>query len=290
MNRNFTYKYADLLVDDLNRESYKTVPNSRAIKMGLSNLEHKLKQNIDEINTKKEDIIDLEKSINEINEKKLNITVFEENVNEIEKNVSDLEKNKVNVYDGELEGILIEADKLESTDGFMFSKNEESGSTFVLVHIHDEGLFVGGKLHINIEEPKYTLDLDGDMRVTQDATFDKLVTAQQVTETSDERLKYDIEKMTDSVDKLKHIHGYTFRYLENGEQTDTSLKRCGVIAQEVLETVPEAVSLNDDGFLTVSSGNLIGVVINAINELDKKITTNHAELLQRIEQLEMKST
>ena len=45
----------------------------------------------------------------------------------------------------------------------------------------------------------------------------------------------------------------------------------GVIAQEMERIIPEVVSTNDRGLKTVSYGNLVGVLIEAIKEQQIKI-------------------
>ncbi len=52
---------------------------------------------------------------------------------------------------------------------------------------------------------------------------------------------------------------------------DKSLKM-GVIAQEVQKVVPEVISTREsDGHLAVAYSNLVGLLIEAIKDLDKEI-------------------
>jgi hypothetical protein len=44
-----------------------------------------------------------------------------------------------------------------------------------------------------------------------------------------------------------------------------------VIAQEIEEVLPEVVSTNDQGLKTVSYGNIVGLLIEAIKEQQKEI-------------------
>jgi hypothetical protein len=44
-----------------------------------------------------------------------------------------------------------------------------------------------------------------------------------------------------------------------------------VIAQEIETVLPEAVSINSEGYKTVSYGNLAALFIEAIKELHRKI-------------------
>ena len=65
------------------------------------------------------------------------------------------------------------------------------------------------------------------------------------------------------------MRGVTFNRIdnENGE------RQMGVIAQEIQDIVPEVVKVNDDedNTLSVSYGNMVGVLIEAIKELKEEI-------------------
>ena len=81
-------------------------------------------------------------------------------------------------------------------------------------------------------------------------------------ESSDSRLKSDIEKIGNALDKVNNLSGYTF--VKNGQRST------GVIAQEIQQVLPEAVQ-EKDGYLSVAYGNLIGLLIEAIKEQQKEI-------------------
>lgn len=83
-------------------------------------------------------------------------------------------------------------------------------------------------------------------------------------ESSDSRLKTDISKIENALDKIEQLNGYVFT--KNGQRLT------GVIAQEVQEVLPEAV-LEDPStsYLSVSYGNLAGILIEGIKELRKQI-------------------
>lgn len=89
-----------------------------------------------------------------------------------------------------------------------------------------------------------------------------IYTGGQLFETSDIRLKSDIELIPNALQKVLNLNGYTFD--KNGK------KSTGLIAQEVVEIIPEAVS-TDDKYLSVSYGNLVGLLIEAIKEQNERI-------------------
>lgn len=79
---------------------------------------------------------------------------------------------------------------------------------------------------------------------------------------SDERLKIEVEQIKEALNKVKKLRGVTFYKV-----TDLDRKATGVIAQEVQKVLPEAVKMDEEGFLTVAYGNMIGLLIEAIKEL-----------------------
>jgi len=90
---------------------------------------------------------------------------------------------------------------------------------------------------------------------------------------SDQRLKGNINKIENALDKLMQISGYTFTYNHDGKQS------AGVIAQEVENIMPSAVQstnlvFNEDNnveFKTVQYDQLTGLLIEAIKDLKAEI-------------------
>jgi len=90
---------------------------------------------------------------------------------------------------------------------------------------------------------------------------------------SDQRLKGNINKIDNALDKLMQINGYTFTYNHDGKQS------AGVIAQEVENIMPSAVQstnlvFNEDNnveFKTVQYDQLHGLLIEAIKELKAEL-------------------
>ncbi len=88
--------------------------------------------------------------------------------------------------------------------------------------------------------------------------------------TSDKRFKKDISYIESSLEKIDKIQGIYFKYNEDDEKI---MRRVGVIAQEVLEILPEAVDLNSNPEkpMTVRYTDLIPLLINCIKELKEKV-------------------
>jgi hypothetical protein len=81
---------------------------------------------------------------------------------------------------------------------------------------------------------------------------------------SDRRIKKNLEVIPDALDKVKKLNGYTY------ERTDMPGKFTGVVAQELLEVLPEAVLKSDTGMYSVAYGNIVGLLIEALKEETKK--------------------
>jgi len=96
---------------------------------------------------------------------------------------------------------------------------------------------------------------------------------------SDERLKDNITPIPDSLDKVLSISGNTFDWNEKSEKEGNDV---GVVAQEILEVLPEAVITRDNGYLAVRYEKLVPLLIEAIKDQQNIIL----DLKNRIENLE----
>lgn len=86
-----------------------------------------------------------------------------------------------------------------------------------------------------------------------------------VTAYSDRKLKSNIIKIENALDKICSIGGYTFDMLGTGQ------RQTGVIAQELEKVLPEAVIKNDNGYLSVDYGRVVGLLIEGIKDLKQEI-------------------
>ena len=86
-----------------------------------------------------------------------------------------------------------------------------------------------------------------------------------VTETSDLRLKSNIETIDSALDKINQMRGVYF--------DKEGVRSLGVIAQEMQSIIPEAVveDQTEDKYLSVAYSSLTGVLIEAIKELSDKV-------------------
>lgn len=95
-----------------------------------------------------------------------------------------------------------------------------------------------------------------------------LWSSSNVTAYSDARVKTDLRRIDKALDKVCAINGYTYK------RTDIDCPRkAGVIAQEVLEVLPEVVTQDKEGnkHYSVEYGSMVALLIEAIKEQQKQI-------------------
>ena len=102
---------------------------------------------------------------------------------------------------------------------------------------------------------------------------------------SDRRLKYVGSESTSGLDKIRQlkVFNYTFK------KDEKKLPHVGVIAQDLQKVFPDAVKKGVDGFLTIRMEDMFYAMINAIKELDSKISTlekENKELKAALKQLQ----
>jgi hypothetical protein len=123
----------------------------------------------------------------------------------------------------------------------------------------------------NSSADDYTVRLDGGtvgstlLRLTGHFTASGNVTAY-----SDIRLKEDVEYIANALAKIHSLNGITFT---RNDQEDKETRYVGLIAQEVLRAVPEAVRVGTDErqTLAVDYQGLIGVLVEAVKEIHNRV-------------------
>lgn len=111
--------------------------------------------------------------------------------------------------------------------------------------------------------------------------------------TSDKRLKNVGEKYTAGLEELKKLDFYHYTFKADKDNTPL----VGVMAQDLQKVFPDAVTKGEDGYLRIRLEDMFYAVINAVKELDTKIseivTTFDSKLdsqNQRIESLEKQNS
>ena len=161
--------------------------------------------------------------------------------------------------------------KFETTSGGISVTGDAYVSSGNIGYDNGNRVMFNNNSHIDFEingGTEVRIENDGDLHVEGN------VIAYSTT-ISDERLKKDIVKIDNALDKVSQLNGYTFEYLADGK------KSAGVIAQEVEKVMPSAITestlplkMGEDDkteYKTVQYDQLHGLMIEAIKELKAEI-------------------
>jgi hypothetical protein len=94
------------------------------------------------------------------------------------------------------------------------------------------------------------------------------------TNSSDRRLKDNIETISNALDKIAQMRGVTYTWRDNREEGN----RLGFIAQEVAPVLPEVVNTKDKDHLTMQYAPITAVLVEAIKEQQQIIEKQQAEI------------
>lgn len=107
---------------------------------------------------------------------------------------------------------------------------------------------------------------NGVTRFTFDRATGDFTATGNITSTSDIRVKDKLQVIEEPLEKIKSLTGFTY------DRTDINTKRqVGLVAQDVLSVLPEAVSEDSEGMLSINYGNLAGLFVEAIKELQNEV-------------------
>ncbi len=126
-----------------------------------------------------------------------------------------------------------------------------------------------------------TITLASDVRVSKDLYVNNTKIA------SDRRLKYVGKEFTSGLDKIRQIKPFNYTF----KKDETKTPRVGVIAQDLMKIFPNAVTKGADGFFSIRMEDMFYAVINAVKELDSRVSRlekENKELKARLEKLEAK--
>ena len=118
----------------------------------------------------------------------------------------------------------------------------------------------GSKVGINVNESTdlhnltYQLEVSGSIRASQG-----------ILSNSDERLKINVRPIDNATEIVSSLTGVRYDWKEGGSD------QVGVIAQEVEKVLPEVVSEDNNGYLSVDYPKLVSVLIQSNKELTERI-------------------
>ena len=149
-------------------------------------------------------------------------------------------------------GILQASSDSGSYVGFL----DNATSTIPKIGAVGNKLILDASQYVGIKrtDPSYALDVSGTIRATGN-----------VIAYSDARVKENVETIPNALDKVKAMRGVNYNKI--GEEK----REIGVIAQEVLEVLPEVVHQDEQGMYSVAYGNIVGVLVEAVKELTKEV-------------------
>jgi hypothetical protein len=133
-----------------------------------------------------------------------------------------------------------------------------------------------GRIGVNVVTPTESLDISGNARIrtigaaTSAGALYYTSSGVLTTNTSDIRLKHNVETLTNALDKVKQLRGVSYDWIdENGPS------RIGFIAQEVESIVPELTFVNNNSpekYMGVHYENTVALLVEAIKELTSGTT------------------
>jgi hypothetical protein len=113
-----------------------------------------------------------------------------------------------------------------------------------------------GNVGIGKTGPYYKLDVDG------------IVRADSYRYNSDRRLKNQIAPLSQTLEKITSLQGVSFYWKD---KSTSQGKNIGLIAQDVEQVFPEAVSTDDSGIKSVDYASLVAPLIEAVKEQQEEI-------------------
>lgn len=129
------------------------------------------------------------------------------------------------------------------------------------------------------------LEVNGNVKITDNTTIHKVLTVSSniyaksvISQTSDARLKTNLQIIEEPLEKISKLTGYTFDRID----MKSSARDTGLIAQDVLAILPEAVSTSSDGYYSLAYGNMAGLFVECIKKLSSRIN----ELEEQVQQLQ----
>ena len=100
-----------------------------------------------------------------------------------------------------------------------------------------------------------------------------------INETSDERLKKNIQTLDRALEKVLALRGVNYEWKTEEFPDFIQGTELGVIAQEVEEILPEVVHTDEDGYKSVQYSHIVPVLIEAIKEQQEMINSKKQQIL-----------
>ncbi len=148
----------------------------------------------------------------------------------------------------------ISADGTTGGSAFMVSSNDSNDGDLMIVN-------EDGTVGIGTDNPTHILHITGPGRSTQ-STWDT---------TSDARLKNILGDYEYGLNEIRQLQTRWFRYKsDNPYSLPDDQDFMGVVAQELMQVIPEAVREDQNGYYTVNTDPILWALVNAAGDLDRQ--------------------
>ena len=146
-------------------------------------------------------------------------------------------------------------------DGNMiFATNDDADDDLTeRMRIHHDG---GVKIHLGLGVGTDGPTTAGLIRATNDVV---------AFYSSDKRLKNNLIKIGNPLDKISQLNGYEFDWIAKEGIHENKGHDVGVIAQEVEKVIPEIVQTRDNGYKAVKYEKIVPLLIESIKELKQRV-------------------
>lgn len=96
-----------------------------------------------------------------------------------------------------------------------------------------------------------------------------------LSQSSDARLKKNIHKLDQALDKINRLNGYNYYWKDEGNIPGL---QSGLLAQEVQQEMPELVTTNTEGELAVNYNGMVPYLLEAIKTQQQQIQTQQEQI------------
>lgn len=143
--------------------------------------------------------------------------------------------------------------------GIITSSIKPSRNSSSCLTITHSGIDNACKVGVGVEVPMYELHVNG------------TIYGQIITTPSDKRLKKNIKKLDNVLEKINKLQGVSFEW--DSDKILNNHPQIGLIAQQVEDVFPEIVYTDKNGLKSMTYDKLTSVLIEAIKELNDKVET-----------------
>jgi hypothetical protein len=153
------------------------------------------------------------------------------------------------------------------TNRFAFGTFENSGNVFTIDQ--SGNIITEGDIFCLVNKSKGIYE-NCDHNITIGNSNSITIVPGEFANYSDVRLKENIKTIHNSLHKVCRLRGVNY----NRKDSNDNKIHMGLIAQEVEQIIPEVVNKNmNNGYLSVSYGNIVAVLIESVKELNTKVNS-----------------